>query len=96
MSIFTHIAAGLLQNASLTGQNIGDNTISAPRNNICNEGWVHMFKSLPSNTSLRNLNVIHSKLETKVTVTLAEMLSCNKSLTELNLKGISPRLDSDR
>ena len=55
-----------------------------------------MFKSLPSNTSLRNLNVIHSKLETKVTVTLAEMLSCNKSLTELNLKGISPRLDSDR
>ena len=82
-AVVTHIAAGLLQNASLTGLNIGDITISAPRNNICNDGWVYMFKALHSNTSLKKLNFSHNKLETEVSVALAEVLSCNKSLTEL-------------
>ena len=42
-----------------------------------------MFKALHSNTSLKKLNISHNKLETEVSVALAEMLSCKNSLTEL-------------
>ena len=82
----THMAAGLAQNASLTELKIGDIAISVARNNIRSEGWVHVFKALHSNTSLEKLNISH-KLEIEGSVALAEMLACNKPLTELNLRG---------
>ena len=83
----THMAAGLAQNASLTELKIGDIAISVARNNIRSEGWVHVFKALHSNTSLEKLNISHNKLEIEGSVALAEMLACNKPLTELNLTG---------
>ena len=93
----THMAAGLAQNASLTELKIGDIAISVARNNIRSEGWVHVFKALHSNTSPEKLNISHNKLEIEGSVALAEMLACNKPLTELNLRGvISLRLDSER
>lgn len=42
-----------------------------------------MFKALHSNTSLKKLNFSHNKLETEVSVALAEILFAYKSLTEL-------------
>ena len=86
-AVTTHIAAGLAQNASLTELNIADIIVSAPRNNITSEGWVHVFKALHSSTFLKKLNIGGNNLEMEGSVALAEMLSCNKSLTELNLRG---------
>ena len=82
-AVATHVAAGLTHNASLVELIIGVGIYS--RNNITSEGWVHLFKALCSNTSLKKLNVSHNKLGMKGSVALAEMLSCNKSLTQLNV-----------
>ena len=54
-----------------------------------------MFKALNSNTSLKKLNISHNKLETEVSVALAELLSCNKSLSDIpeaGLRQIASRL----
>ena len=55
-------------------------------NDITSVGWVHVFKALSNNTSLKKLDISHNKPGMKGSVALAEMLSCNKSLTELNLR----------
>ena len=44
-----------------------------------------MFKALHSSTSLKKLDISHNKLGMEGSIALAEMLSYNKSLTELNL-----------
>ena len=90
-TVITHIAAGLAHNASLAELNISDN-IGAyywpwSRNNITSEGCVHLFKALCNNTSLKKLDISHNTMEMEGSVALAEMLSCDKSLTELNLVG---------
>ena len=82
-AVATRVAAGLTHNASLVELISGVDIHS--RNNITSEGWVHLFKALCSNTSLKKLNVSHNKLGVKGSVALAEMLSCNRSLTELNV-----------
>ena len=82
-TVITHTAAGLAHNASLVELNIGRNSFS--KNTITSEGWVHLFKALCNNTSLKKLDISHNDLGMEVSVPLAEMLSCNKSLTELNL-----------
>ena len=79
-TVITHTAAGLAQNASLVQLNIRAGIFS-----ITSEGWVHLFKALCSNTSLKKLDISRNKLEMEGSVALAGMLSCNKSLTELNL-----------
>ena len=79
----THIAAGLAHNASLAELNIGAGVWS--RNNITSEGWVHLFKALCNNTSLKKLSISWNKLEIEGSVALTVMLSFNTSLTELNL-----------
>ena len=82
-TVITHIADGLANNASLAELNIGAEIWS--RNNITSEGWVHLFKALCNNTSLKKLNITHNDLGVKGSVALSEMLSCNKALTKLNL-----------
>ena len=84
-TVITHITAGLAHNASLVELNIGD-IYFLSRKNITSEGWVHLFKALCNNTSLKKLNISLNELEMEGSVALAEMLSCNKSLTELNLE----------
>ena len=54
-------------------------------NDITSEGWVHLFKVL-CNTSLKKLDISSNKLGMEGSVAMAEMLSCNKSLNELNLR----------
>ena len=78
--VVTHTAAGLAHNASLVELNIGWNST------ITSEGWVHLFKAVCNNTSLKKLDISGNKLGVEGSVALAEMLSCNKSLTELNLE----------
>ena len=80
-TVIINIAAGLAYNASLAELNIGRNTFSKN-----NEGWIHLFKALCNNTSLKKLDISHNELGMEGSVALAEMLSCNKSLTELNLE----------
>ena len=75
-----HIAACLAHNASLTELNIGKNYSS-----ITSEGWVHLFKALCNNISLKKLDISYNNLEMEGSLALAEMLSRNKSLTELNV-----------
>ena len=62
-----------------------DFTYTAPTDNISSEGWEHMFMALCNNTSLKKLDISSNKLGREEAVALAEMLSCNKSLTELKL-----------
>ena len=84
-TVITHTAAGLVHNASLVELNIGGGILNG--NDITSEWWVHLFKVLCKNTSLKKLDISHNKLGMEESVALAEMLSCNKSLTELNLLG---------
>ena len=79
------IAMGLAHNF-LTELNFGGFTYTAPTDNITGEGWKHMFMALCNNTSLKKLDISSNKLGREEAVALAEMLSCNKSLTELNLR----------
>ena len=74
-TVVTHTAAGLAHNASLVELNIGADIMN--RSNITSEGWVHLFKALSSNTSLKKLDISHNKLGMEGSVALAEMLSCN-------------------
>ena len=83
-TVITHVGAGLAHNASLAELNIRQYTWC--RNNIIEE-WEHLFKALCNNMSLKKLEISGSKLGMEGSVALAEMLSCNKSLTELNLVG---------
>ena len=46
-----------------------------------------LTRGLLHNTSLKNLDISYSTLGVEESVALAEMLSCNKTLTELNLRG---------
>ena len=88
-TVITHTAAGLAHNASLVQLNIGWNSFNIGifnQNNITSEGWVHLFKALCNNTSLKKLDISGNKPVMEGSVALAEMLSCNKSLTELNLR----------
>ena len=48
-------------------------------------GLREIARRLLQNTSLKKLDIGFNKLGMEVSVALAEMLSCNKSLTELNL-----------
>ena len=82
-TLITHIAAGLAHNAFLVELNIGMYFWS--KSSIISEGWVHLFKALCNNTSLERLDISYNKLEMKGSVALADLLSCNKSLAELNL-----------
>ena len=82
-TVIIHITAGLVHNASLAELNIGANIFN--RKNMTSEGWVHLFKTLCNNTALKKLNISRNKLGMEGSEALAEMLSCNKSLTELNL-----------
>ena len=56
---------------------------TGPTDNI---GWKHMFKALCNNTTLKKLDISENKLRVEGSVAVAEMLSCNKSLTELKLE----------
>ena len=78
-SVATHIAAGLAQNASLAELHFGRYS------GIASEGWVRVFKALRKNTSLKKLHISSSNVRFGVSVALAKMLSCNKSLIELSL-----------
>ena len=78
-SVATHIAAGLAQNASLAELHFGRYS------GIASEGWVHVFKALCKNTSLKKLHISSSNVRFGVSVALANMLSCNKSMIELSL-----------
>ena len=82
-AVATHIADGLVHNASLGELNIGADILRG--NKITSEGWVHLFRALCNNVSLKKLNITRNDLGMEGSVALAEMLSCNKSLTELNL-----------
>ena len=82
-AVATHTATGLAYNASLAELNIGENICI---NKITSEGWVHLFKALCNNTSLKKLNISWNEVGMEGSVALAEMLSCNKSLTELDLE----------
>ena len=53
---------------------------------IPEDGFTEIARGLLQNTSLKKLDISH-KLGMEGSVALAEMLSCNKSLTELNLRG---------
>ena len=87
-AVASHIATGLAHNASLAELNIGKNYL------ITGERWLHVFKALNNNKSVRKLDISgynsvevnrNNNLEMEGLVALAEMLSCNKSLSELNL-----------
>ena len=78
-TVATHIAAGLAQNASLAELHFGRYS------GIASEGWVRLFKVLCNNTSMKKLHISSSNVKIGVSVALAEMLSCNKSLSELSL-----------
>ena len=80
-AVVTHIVAGLKHNVSLAELNIGWNC------SITSEGWVQVFKALHNNTAaaLNKLDISHNTLGMEGSLALAEMLSCNKSLTELNV-----------
>ena len=80
-TVVTHTAAGLAHNASLAELNIERNNFG-----ITSEWWVHLFNALCNNTSLKKLDISYNMLGTEGSVALVEMLSCNKSLTELNLR----------
>ena len=82
-TVIIHVTAGLVHNASLAELNIGANIFN--RKNMTSEGWVHLFKTLCNNTALKKLNISRNKLGMEGSEALAEMLSCNKSLTELNI-----------
>jgi len=83
-TVATHVASGLTHNTSLVELIIGVDVFS--RNNITSEGCVHVFKALRNNISLKNLEITGFDLEMEGSVALAEMLLCNKSLIELNLR----------
>ena len=83
-TVISHIAAGLAHNASLAELNIRGGYFR--RINITSEGWVHLFKALCNNTSLKKLDISGNKLGMEGSVAQAKMLSCNKSLTELYLR----------
>ena len=74
-TVITHVAAGLAHNASLAELNIRENIYSI----------THLFKALCNNTSPKKLDISHNDLRMEGSVALGEMLSCNKSMTELNL-----------
>ena len=78
-TVVTHIAAGLAHNASLAELHFGRYS------GIASEGWVQLFKILCNNTSMKKLHISSSNVKIGVSVALAEMLSCNKSLSELSL-----------
>ena len=59
-TVITHTAASLAHNACLTALNIGENILGS--NNITGEGWVHLFKALCNNSSLKKLNISGNKL----------------------------------
>ena len=86
-AVVTHIAAGLRHNTSLAELNIGWNC------SITSEGWVAMFNALHNNTALKKLDISHNKLGMEGSLALAEMLSCNKSLTELKFSGCIPEAE---
>ena len=73
------ITAGLCHNASLAELDISYNK------EIPSERWVQLFKVLCQNSSLKKLNIGWNKLGVVETDALAEMLTCNKSLIELNI-----------
>ena len=83
----THIAAGLTHNSSLAELDISnvDKDEKEEDEFITNEGCIHLFKALHSNTSLKKLDISY-KLGIEESVALAEMLSCNKTLIELTLR----------
>ena len=76
--VATHIATGLAQ-SSLAELNIAVN------DSITNDGWVYIFKHLRNNSFLKKLD-ISNNCGLESSSALAEMLSCNKSLTELDIR----------
>ena len=48
---------------------------------------MYLFKALHSSTSLKKLNISENSLGMEGSVALAKLLSCNSSLTEVNLRG---------
>ena len=76
-AVATHIAAGLAQ-SSLAELDIAGNHL------ITSDGWMQIFKHLHNNSFLKKLDISKNHgLESSSA--LAEMLSCNKSLTELDI-----------
>ena len=78
-AVVTQIAVAQRHNASLAELDIGWNP------SITSEGWVHLFKALHSNAALKKLDISNNNLGMEGSLALAEMLSCNKSLTVLTI-----------
>ena len=79
-AVANHIVAGLVKNDYLIQLNIERNCY------VTSEGWVHVFKALCNNTSLKKLDINVNNVRMEGSVALVEMLSLNKSLTELSLQ----------
>ena len=79
-AVANHIVAGLVKNDYLIQLNIERNCY------ITSEGWVHVFKALCNNTPLKKLDINVNNVRMEGSVALVEMLSLNKSLTELSLQ----------
>ena len=83
-----HIAAGLTHNVSVAEldiSNVDKDEKEGQDEFITNEGCIHLFKALHSNTSLKKLDISY-KLGMEGSAALAEMLSCNKTLIEMTLR----------
>ena len=86
-TVATHIASGLVHNASLAELAIEGN------HSITSEGYVHVYKALCNNASMKKLYT-NKELTKELVAALVEMLSCNKSLTELSLGCNIPKTES--
>ena len=70
----------LLHNSTLTKLNVSDCGLTP-------QSCVSMFKALKHNSSLKKLDINWTTFDQAASEALADMLSCNQSLTELNIYG---------
>ena len=68
----------LLHNSTLTKLIVLDSGLTP-------QSCVYMFKALKHNSSLKKLDIFWTKFDQAASEALADMLSCNQSLTELNI-----------
>ena len=81
-AVLYHLATGLTHATGITELDISDNEVLDR-----SDSWKQLFRAFHQNTSVKKLDINGNTLGLAETEALAEMLACNKSLTELNVSG---------
>ena len=82
-AVLYHLATGLTHATGITELDISNNCTFQGRT----DSWKQFFMAFHHNSSVKKLDINGNTLGLAKTEALAEMLACNKSLTELNVSG---------